>query len=68
MDRVRLWTDIREKLLPNPQLKELLSTADITAMPNWWVAGEYDAALLTAVDKYGNCHVYILFFSLQMKQ
>ena len=54
VDRVRLWTDIREKLLSNEKLRELLDAAENGSMPSWWTPGEHDFTLLTSVDKYGN--------------
>lgn len=56
--RVGLLDDVRQQLLPNPELAARLAglstqTAGGDAMPGWWKAGEHDLCLLETVAEYG---------------
>ncbi len=53
LKRVKLFSDLRTRVLTHPELKKRIDQARQGEMPAWWVPGMNDLALLEAVVKYG---------------
>jgi hypothetical protein len=53
LKRVKLFHDLRTRVLTHPELKKHIDGARQGEMPAWWVPGMNDLALLEAVVKYG---------------
>jgi len=53
LKRIKLLSDIKNKMLTNPNLEELLKKAELLDMPSWWLIPEHDLSLLQYVIRFG---------------
>ncbi|KAI9218176.1 hypothetical protein BC828DRAFT_389349, partial [Blastocladiella britannica] len=52
--RLELFDVIRGKVLPLPNLREHLTRSRrSTTLPEWWIPGDHDLALLTGISRHG---------------